>query len=425
VHREMATVIQVSAVSKRFRKGFRYLSLREELTSWGRRLLGHKRGANGSDEFAAVDNLSFDVNRGQGLGVIGSNGAGKSTLLKLIARVTYPDRGSIVVRGRVASLIEVSAGLHPELTGRDNIFVNGAILGMRRAEILEKFDSIVSFSELGDFIDMPVKRYSSGMYVRLGFSVAVHTDPDILLVDEALSVGDVGFQVKSLDRMLAFRDRGVTVLFVSHDLPAISQMCDRVLWIEHGQRMMLGPTDEVLEGYLEAHDRKLLESQRAEDLRGRDIGSGEVVIETITTHRSDGSATDSFLYREALLLKINYRAFTEVKRPYFIVAVAHHTGTLFAASMQFDERCPKSINGRGVIEVLFKELPLLPGLYQVMGQIRRDVSTNYYNPRFLTSFLVASPLTSYGYTGTWGLSNSRNTAPVVVPYEWRFPEGKD
>jgi ABC-2 type transport system ATP-binding protein len=416
----MTGTINLQRLSKKFRKGFRYRSFREELALWARRFIG-QAPSEGFQEFAAVDDLSLEVGRGQALGIIGSNGAGKSTLLKLVARVTYPDQGTLSVRGRVASLIEVGAGLHPELTGRDNVFVNGAILGMRKREILEKYDSIVAFSELGDFMDMPVKRYSSGMYVRLGFSVAVHTEPEILLVDEVLSVGDVGFQAKSLDRMLAFREKGVTILFVSHDLPAVSHMCDRVLWMEHGRKIMLGGTEAVLEAYLEAHDRKLLESQRAEDLRGRDIGSGEVVIERITTHRPDGSKADSFGYHDALLLRIHYRAFSDVLRPFFIAAISHHAGILFAASMQFDEQCPAKVTGRGVVELLFKDLPLLPGVYQVMGQIRRDVSTNYYNPRILTSFVVSSPLSAYGYSGTWGLSNSRNTAPVVVPYEWHLP----
>lgn len=417
----MTAVVEVEGVSKKFRKGFRYRSLREDLSRLGRRLLGRNGHAGGPEEFWALHDLSFAVDRGEALGIIGSNGAGKSTTLKLISRISYPTEGTIRVRGRIASLIEVSAGLHPELTGRDNIFVNGAILGMKRAEIEEKYDSIVSFSELGGFMDMPVKRYSSGMYVRLGFSVAVHTEPEVLLVDEVLSVGDVGFQAKSLDRMMTFRDKGVTILFVSHNLPAVAQMCNRVLWIENGQRMMLGDVDKVLEAYLEAHDRKLRESQSAEDLRGRDIGSAEIVIERITTHRADGVPTASFAYQEPLLLRIHYKAFTEIQRPYFMVGVSHHSGDLFGASMQFDERCPERVSGTGFVELLFKELPLLPGSYHVVGQIRRDVSTNYFNPRSLAKFSVASPLQAYGFTGKLGVANSRNTSPVVVPYEWRFP----
>jgi ABC-type polysaccharide/polyol phosphate transport system ATPase subunit len=418
----MSGVVELHGVSKKFRKGFRYRSLREDVARLGRRLLG-RNGAGTADEgeFWAVKDLSFRVEPGEALGIIGSNGAGKSTTLKLISRISYPTAGSVRVQGRVAALIEVGAGLHPELTGRDNVFVNGAILGMKRAEIERKYDSIVSFAELQGFMDMPVKRYSSGMYVRLGFSVAVHTEADVLLVDEVLSVGDVGFQAKSLDRMLAFRQKGVTVLFVSHNLPAISQMCDRALWIEHGRQVMLGDVEQVLAAYLEAHDRKLRESQTAEDVRGRDVGSGEIVIERITTHRGDGTEAGEFAYREPLLLRIHYKAFVPVARPCFMVGITHHAGALFAASMQFDERSPEELSGSGVVELLFESLPLLPGAYHVIGQIRRDVSTNYYNPRSLAGFTVASPLEAYGYTGRLGLGNSRNTAPVVVPYQWRFP----
>jgi len=321
----------------------------------------------------------------------------------------------------VASLIELTAGLHPELSGRDNIFINGAILGMRRSEIEANYGSIVSFSGLDGFMEMPVKRYSTGMYVRLGFSVAIHTNPDILLVDEVLSVGDAGFQAKSLDRMLAFRENGATILFVSHNLPAVAQMCNRVLWLENGQQVMLGDTQSVLEAYLEAHDRKILQSQSSEELRGPDVGSAEIVIEQISTHRADGTPADSFSYLEPLLLRIHYKAFTEV-RPCFIIAITHHAGALVAASMQFDEQVPERLCGIGIVELLFKELPLLPGLYQVVGQIRRDVFTNYYNPHHLASFVISSPLEAYGFRGLVGLGNSRNTAPVVVPYEWRFRE---
>jgi ABC-type polysaccharide/polyol phosphate transport system ATPase subunit len=414
----MSGLVEVNGVSKKFRKGFRYKSLREDLGRIALALRGKKAP---EEEFWALRDVSFRVGPGEALGIIGSNGAGKSTTLKLIARISYPNSGSIHVKGRVAALIEVGAGLHPELTGRDNVFVNGAILGMKRAEIEAKYDSIVAFAELHDFMDLPVKRYSSGMYVRLGFSVAVHTDPDIMLIDEVLSVGDVGFQAKSLDRMLSFRDKGVTLLFVSHNLPAVSQICERALWIENGRQMMLDRTDVVLAAYLEAHDRKLRDSSSAEEVRGRDIGSGEVVIEKITTHTVDGEPVGSFEYRKPLLLRLHYRAFERVRRPYFMVGVTHHAGALFAASMQFDECCPESIEGRGVVELLFKELPLLPGTYHVIGQIRRDVSTNYYNPRQLASFSVASPFSAYGFSGAVGMGNSRNTAPVVVPYEWRFP----
>jgi ABC-2 type transport system ATP-binding protein len=293
---------------------------------------------------------------------------------------------------------------------------------MTRAEIAARYDSIVAFAELGEFIDMPVKRYSSGMYVRLGFSVAVHTEPDVLLVDEVLAVGDVGFQAKCMDRMLAFRDEGVTIIFVSHNLAAVAQMCSRVLWLEHGRAMMSGEALEVLGAYQHAQDQRLRDMQRVEEVRARDLGTGEVVIERITMHREDGSPADAFEYRGHLLMRIHYRAIHEVRRPYFVVRVTHQAGTLFTASMTLDESCPEMVQGRGVIEVLFRELPLLPGVYHVVGQILRDVSTSYFSPRQLASFTVDTALSTYGYHGRIGQGSSRNVAPVVVPYEWRFPD---
>ena len=271
-HPDAVAAVRFDRVSKRFRKGFRYHSLREDVALFLRALAHPGRPRHAPDEFHALRNVTFTVGAGEALGIIGSNGAGKSTTLKLIARVSYPDEGTIRARGRVAALLEAGAGLHPELSGHDNVFLSGAILGMSRAEIERQYDAIVGFAELSEFMSMPVKRFSTGMYVRLGFSVAAHTDPDILLVDEALSVGDMGFQAKSLDRMLAFRQQGVTIIFVSHYLPAIAQMCDRVLWLEQGETRMLGETASVLEAYQEFQDRKIQRAQKAEDLQGWDVG---------------------------------------------------------------------------------------------------------------------------------------------------------
>jgi ABC-type polysaccharide/polyol phosphate transport system ATPase subunit len=417
----MTVAIEVSGASKRFRKGFRYHSLREEISRVGARLLGKAASADDPEIFWALRDLSFDVDKGSCLGIIGSNGAGKSTLLKLVARVSYPTEGRVRVRGRVAALLDAGAGLHPEVSGRDNVFINGAILGMSRSEIAEKYSSIVEFAELEPFMTMPVKRYSSGMFVRLGFSVAVHTDPHVLLVDEVLSVGDIAFQAKSMERMLSFRKQGVTILFVSHNLPAVAQMCDRVLWIENGQKAMLGAASDVLEAYQQHHDRRMREARSAEEIRGRDTGTGEIIIESITTHHADGRQADSFAHREALLLRIHYRAFVEIRRPYFIVRVTHHTGAIFTATMELDEQCPERLEGRGTMELLFHELPLLPGVYNVVGEIIRDAASSYFRSRVLASFVIASPLAEYGFRGLIGMGNVRNLPPVVVPYEWRGP----
>src|SRR6266850_7607490 len=200
-------------------------------------------------EFWAVRNVSFEVHRGEALGIIGHNGAGKSTVLKLLANIVTPSQGEIMINGQLAALIEVGSGFHQELTGRENVYLSGSILGMRRNEITRKLDSIIEFAGIREFIDTPVKRYSSGMFVRLGFSIAAHLDPDILLLDEVLAVGDASFQTKCLERVNDLRRGGKTILFISHDLGAVERLCDRVLLMERGQLIADGTAREVINEY--------------------------------------------------------------------------------------------------------------------------------------------------------------------------------
>ena len=200
-------------------------------------------------EFWAVREVSFEVKRGEALGIIGPNGAGKSTILKLLASITTPSAGEITINGRAAALIEVGSGFHPELTGRENVYLSGSILGMARSEIGRKLDSIIEFAEIPEFIDIPVKRYSSGMYVRLGFAIAAHLEPEILLLDEVLAVGDLAFQKKCLDRVRALRREGRTIIFISHDLNAVEALCDRVLLMQRGEVIAVGPPAEVIGQY--------------------------------------------------------------------------------------------------------------------------------------------------------------------------------
>lgn len=255
-------MIKVNGLSKRYRIGAAekgYKTFREAIIegitapvrnlSKLRSLTSFKDGQE-EDVIWALRDVSFEVNEGEVLGIIGRNGAGKTTILKILSRITEPTAGFAEIRGRVSSLLEVGTGFHPELTGRENVFLNGAILGMRKREIEQKFDAIVSFAEIEKFIDTPVKRYSSGMYVRLAFAVAAHLEPEVLLIDEVLAVGDAAFQKKCLGRMGEVAQGGRTVLFVSHNMGSIRSLCDRVIWIENGQIAANGNTDEVIKDYL-------------------------------------------------------------------------------------------------------------------------------------------------------------------------------
>lgn len=277
-------VLRVENVSKKFVRGEMHDSLRDLIPALAARLTGRKPASSVERDFWALRDVSFQLIRGEAFGIIGANGAGKSTMLKLITGIMKPTSGSIHVDGRLSALIEVGAGFHLDLTGRENIYLNGAILGMKRAEIDRKFDDIVEFSGLADFIDTPVKRYSTGMYARLGFSVAAHVNPDILIVDEVLSVGDVAFQNRCLERMNAILRSGATVIFVSHNLRAIAELCPRSLLLERGQIVSSGPSQQVMNEYLERSGAE-----------GRQFGARGVSISAVRVRRSDsaGLAFDS------------------------------------------------------------------------------------------------------------------------------------
>lgn len=233
------TVIELNNVSKKFKKG-RRLYLKQALLDLFKK---------DQEDFWALKGVSFSVKKGQAVGIIGANGSGKSTMLKLIAGVLTPTKGSVKVQGRIGPLIELGAGFHPELSGRDNIYLNGTILGLSKKEIDQKLDEIVEFAELADFIDTPVKHYSSGMYMRLGFSIAINIDPQILLVDEILAVGDIAFQKKCLDKMTSFHKQGVTVVIISHSLDLVSNFCQKVILIKNGKLDAVGKPEKIIDRY--------------------------------------------------------------------------------------------------------------------------------------------------------------------------------
>jgi lipopolysaccharide transport system ATP-binding protein len=271
--------VRVTGLGKRYRLGplEAWPTLRDSLAGTFRRTRADAEAE--SRMIWALRDVSFDIPRGEAVGVIGSNGSGKTTLLKILSRVTPPTTGEARVRGRVGSLLEVGTGFHPELTGRENVYLSGAILGMRRAEIARKFDTIVAFAEMERFIDTPVKRYSSGMYIRLAFAVAAHLDVDILLVDEVLAVGDYGFQRRSVGKMRdETESEGRTVLFVSHSLAAVKALTDRCIWLDRGRVVEFGPTEEVFRNYVASFRQR--------------SGSGYIDLSDIDTHRPSGVAQD-------------------------------------------------------------------------------------------------------------------------------------
>jgi lipopolysaccharide transport system ATP-binding protein len=301
-----ATAIRVEHLSKQYKIGAlrqRNETLRQALSAGARSLI-RRGGASGSDtSFFALNDVSFDVAQGDVVGVIGRNGAGKSTLLKILSRITPPTSGSVELRGRVGSLLEVGMGFDRELTGRENTYLNGAILGMRKREIDRKFDEIVSFAEIEQFIDTPVKRYSSGMYTRLAFAVAAHLEPEILIVDEVLAVGDAKFQARCLGKMGEVASHGRTVLFVSHNMSAIANFCPRAIWLEKGRVREIGRTNEIVSRYLADGGGNGGAVEFEPDTAP---GSDAARLLAVRARNSAGVSTTNFSNNEAITVEVEY-----------------------------------------------------------------------------------------------------------------------
>jgi ABC-2 type transport system ATP-binding protein len=277
----------------------------------------HLRHRTRRSHLWALRDVGFDVARGESIAVIGRNGSGKSTMLKILAGVTSPSRGSVVVRGRIAPLVSVGVGFHPELTGRENVYVNGTILGLTRREIDQRFDAILDFSEIGDFIDTPVKFYSSGMFVRLGFSVAIHAEPRVLLVDEVLAVGDFAFQMKCFDRMMEIREAGTTVVVVSHNLNAVRKLCDRTVLLHQGRQRFDGDTAEAI-GLFHA----LLGEYRDPESDTTGVTPGLATIDSVTLHGDTGRQTGHCNVGDQLTVRVAASFLCDVENPVFGMTVA-------------------------------------------------------------------------------------------------------
>jgi lipopolysaccharide transport system ATP-binding protein len=365
-------------------------------------------------DFWALKDVSLQIQQGEVVGIIGGNGAGKSTLLKILSRITVPTQGRIRIDGRIASLLEVGTGFHQELTGRENIFLNGAILGMARAEIVRKFDEIVEFSGVEEFLDTPVKRYSSGMYVRLAFAVAAHLEPEILIVDEVLAVGDTAFQKKCIGKMSSFARSGRTILFVSHNMDAVRTLCQRAILFAGGKIRADGQVDSVVEDYFSRFSTGFGQQLR---------GAHGLAIEKVVLKNDGGQETCQFCPGEDLIVEITFDAQKCLEKPYFTLAVRGQKGNCFTANMLLDGHRPKFLNGKGKISCKFKAIPLLPQRYTVQLAIKanngRDVLMNAED---IGSFIVTADLETYGYKGEFQTRVSEATS-VVIPYEWQLPDG--
>jgi lipopolysaccharide transport system ATP-binding protein len=384
-----------------------------------RRLDTSRAGADGQAESPdllwALKDVSFEVKRGEVLGVIGRNGAGKSTLLKVLSRITEPTRGRVRIRGRVASLLEVGTGFHPELTGRENVYLNGTILGMTRKEIDQQFDAIVDFSGIERFLSTPVKRYSSGMKVRLGFAVAAHLLPDILIVDEVLAVGDQDFQRKCIGKMQEIASgKGRTILFVSHNMGPIASLCHRVIWMHRGQVHRQGPTDEVIGEYMSSFvERASIPLDERTD-RG---GSGEARLRQFRLLNAAGEPVDSLLSGSACRFSFEYESRRPLRAPQLVFSLYNRSGQmLMNFRSTFSRELADELPPRGVLMCHVDRLPLTQGIYRLNAGLA-DRSGLLDHLEGVATFAVDPG--DYFETGR---AQEYVSETCLTPQDWRFSE---
>ena len=416
------TAIRVRGLGKVYvigAKAERYKTLRESLTSMVKapaRLL-RLRGKHHADEKVwALRDVSFEVRAGEVVGVIGRNGAGKSTLLKILSRITDPTTGIAEIHGRVGSLLEVGTGFHPELTGRENIYLNGAILGMRRFEIDRKFDQIVAFSEIEQFIDTPVKKYSSGMYLRLAFAVAAHLEPEILLVDEVLAVGDADFQKKCLGKMGDVAREGRTVLFVSHNMPAVQALCDRAILLRQGSIALEGDVGDVLREYL-----GYLHNPASDVFRDNPERSGDGSVRLTGGRILDdrGRAVERLVAGASATLEFSYENLAKADRIEMLATIINHLGiSVTHFNTGVSGYVLRGLGSTGVISCQIPNLPLPRGEYRVAVAVKRGGNTADHIPNALTFSVESST-----FFATGKLPPIQHSA-CLIAHEWNLKSGE-
>ena len=357
------------------------------------------------EKFWAMKGVSFEIPRGRTVGVIGPNGSGKSSLLGLVAGTIYPSEGTVRAEGRVASLLELGAGFHSELTGRENVFLNAAILGIPREDVKKRFDHIVEFAGLREFIDMPVKHYSSGMYVRLGFAVAVETDPDVLLVDEVLAVGDIAFQLKCLGRIREFQRKGKTILFVSHALQTVEEFCHEAFLIHQGKLVERGDPSEVILKYIRSY------MGEGGQIQTQEYGTREAEIAGVTLRDGAGREAGVFTAGQPMLIDIAYRAKTKIEKPVFGFSLKTGNGFfVFGSNTQIEKYPIDSIEGEGMIRLKLDPLTVMQGNFFLSLSIHSwDHTVQYHRREDWYPFAVKNPT---GALGLFRLNNSWEQRPA-------------
>lgn len=414
----MTRSIEIHNLSKRYRLGSSQHGqmLRERLVEFMKHPLGGAKTA--PESIWALQDVSFNVEEGEVVGIIGRNGAGKSTLLKVLSKITYPTSGTVKVNGRVASLLEVGTGFHDELTGRENIYLNGSILGMRKREVDQRFDAIVAFSGVEQFLDTPIKRYSSGMRLRLGFSVAAHLEPDVLIVDEVLAVGDAEFQKKCLATMEGLRRSGRTVLFVSHNLAAVENLCTRGIWIEAGKIRMDGAARDVLSGYMGSFAGKQPSGFDLSRVEER-LGSGEIRYTRLEYLDKEGKPCTLIRSGDSVVIRLYYHAKKPITYPSFGFRLFTHMGTLVTAAGNIVHglSIPQLDAGDGYIDVEIDTLNLLPARYSLSLWITEPSGTPIFDGDVRADFEVEPAsifLSGHEPTSRFGI--------VYFPQRWRITQ---
>jgi len=366
------------------------------------------------DEFWALNDINFELKKGECLGLIGRNGAGKSTILKLINGLIKPDAGKVTVRGRVGALIELGAGFNPILTGRENIYINGAVLGFSKKEIDKKFDAIVDFAEIDEFIDTPVQNYSSGMKVRLGFAIAAQMEPDVLLIDEVLAVGDDNFKTKCLEKITGFQKNGVAIILVSHNLLQIETVCSRSCLISNGTLEGIGETYEIISQYIDKLN--FLKKIKNESIRPL-FGTGEIFIKELKLEDKNRKNTNTFYTLDDVHFLITYKATKKIVRPdFFVILKLFNSFRIAVISSGIENRSAEFLNGEGQVGCTIKNIPLLPNTYYVDVCIKNSENGILYDAKINgTTLIIKNPpkdLISYRASGDLGVT--------FVTGEWEY-----